>query len=144
MPKERKDVLWGKILEVFEFLKDLEGFARRSTMSHFGRCLRTWWGELNRKYVQKGKDGRKEYRRIPDAVWKEFVEQHMTEEAKALSLKMTEKSLKAAQNPHYCLGAGGYEHKIPQWRKEKEERNAAGVSDILYGLDERSRNWVLA
>ena len=40
--------------------------------------------------------------------------------AKALSEKMTKKAQKAAEIPHH-LGAGGYDGKIPHWRREEEE-----------------------
>uniref|UniRef100_K3YCE6 Ubiquitin-like protease family profile domain-containing protein n=1 Tax=Setaria italica TaxID=4555 RepID=K3YCE6_SETIT len=52
-------------------------------------------------------------------------------------------AMKAAQNPHH-LGAGGYTAKIAKWRREEEERRRAGLSNLFEGLDERSRNWVLA
>ncbi|RCV04828.1 hypothetical protein SETIT_1G032200v2 [Setaria italica] len=42
------------------------------------------------------------------------------------------------------LGAGGYAAKIAKWRREEEERRIAGLSDLFEGLDEHSRNWVLA
>uniref|UniRef100_K3ZD19 DUF8039 domain-containing protein n=1 Tax=Setaria italica TaxID=4555 RepID=K3ZD19_SETIT len=64
-------------------------------------------------------------------------------EAKALSEENTKKARKAAENPHH-LGAGGYAAKIAKWRREEEERRIADLPDLFEGLDERSRNWVLA
>uniref|UniRef100_K3YDU7 Ubiquitin-like protease family profile domain-containing protein n=1 Tax=Setaria italica TaxID=4555 RepID=K3YDU7_SETIT len=51
--------------------------------------------------------------------------------------------MKAAKNPHH-LGAGGYTAKMDKWRREEEERRLAGLPDLLEGLDERSRNWMLS
>uniref|UniRef100_K3ZCK2 Uncharacterized protein n=1 Tax=Setaria italica TaxID=4555 RepID=K3ZCK2_SETIT len=65
-------------------------------------------------------------------MWEEFIQQKNTSEA-----------MKAAENPHH-LGAGGYVAKIAKWRREEEERRLASLSDLFEGLDERSRNWVLA
>jgi hypothetical protein len=51
--------------------------------------------------------------------------------------------MKAAENPH-CLGSGGYAAKMAKWREEEEERRVAGLPTIFEGMDERSRNWILA
>jgi hypothetical protein len=42
------------------------------------------------------------------------------------------------------LGSGGYAAKLAKWRKEEEERRVAGLPTIFEGMDERSRNWILA
>uniref|UniRef100_K3Y3J7 Uncharacterized protein n=1 Tax=Setaria italica TaxID=4555 RepID=K3Y3J7_SETIT len=73
----------------------------------------------------------------------EFVQQINTPEAKALSEENTRKAMKAAKNPHH-LGAGGYATKIAKWRREEEEQRIADLPNLFEGLDERSRNWVLA
>ena len=52
-----------------------------------------------------------------------------TEEAKALSEKMTEKAQKAAENPHH-LGVGGYDGKIPHWRRERKKNGGKQVYQI--------------
>jgi hypothetical protein len=51
--------------------------------------------------------------------------------------------MKAAENPHR-LGSGGYATKMAKWRKEEEERRVAGLPTIFEGMDERSKNWILA
>jgi hypothetical protein len=51
--------------------------------------------------------------------------------------------MKAAENPHH-LGSGGYAAKMAKWRKEEEERRVAGLPTVFEGMDERSRNWILA
>jgi hypothetical protein len=51
--------------------------------------------------------------------------------------------MKAAENPHH-LGSGGYAAKMAKWRKEEEERRVAGLPALFEGMDERSRNWILA
>jgi hypothetical protein len=33
---------------------------------------------------------------------------------------------------------------MTKWRKEEEERRVAGLPTIFEGMDERSRNWILA
>nr|TKW09493.1 hypothetical protein SEVIR_6G105200v2 [Setaria viridis] len=64
-------------------------------------------------------------------------------EAKSLSEENTAKAMKAAENPHH-LSVGGYTAKIAKWRREEEEQRRAGLPDMFPGLDEHSRNWVLA
>jgi 23S rRNA pseudoU1915 N3-methylase RlmH len=83
------------------------------------------------------------YGNIPLAVWEEFAEQKKTAEAVALSVQQKEKAMKAAENPHR-LGSRGYAAKMEKWRKEEEERSVAGLLGLFEGMDERSRNWVLA
>jgi hypothetical protein len=51
--------------------------------------------------------------------------------------------MKAAENPH-LLGSGGCAAKMAKWRKEEEEWRVAGLPTIFEGMDERSRNWILA
>jgi hypothetical protein len=51
--------------------------------------------------------------------------------------------MKAAENPHR-LGSGGYAAKMAKWRNDEEERRVAGLPTIFEGMDERSRNWILA
>jgi hypothetical protein len=82
------------------------------------------------------------YGNIPLAVWEEFVDQKKTAEAVALSVQQKEKAMTAAENPHH-LGSG-YAAKMAKWRKEEEEKRVAGLPTIFEGMDERSRNLVLA
>jgi hypothetical protein len=79
------------------------------------------------------------YDNIPLAVWEEFVDQ----KAVAMSVQQKEKAMKVAENPHR-LGSGVYASKMAKWRKEEEERRVAGLPTIFEGMDERSRNWILA
>jgi hypothetical protein len=83
------------------------------------------------------------YGNISLAVWEEFVDQKKTTRAVALSVQQKKKAMKAAENPHR-LGLGGYAAKIANWRKEEEERRVDGLPIIFEGMDERSRNWILA
>jgi hypothetical protein len=83
------------------------------------------------------------YGNIPLAVWEEFVDQKKTTEAVALSVQQKEKVMKATENPHR-LASGGYAAKMAKWRKEEEKRRVAGLPAIFEGMDERSRNWILA
>jgi hypothetical protein len=83
------------------------------------------------------------YGNILLAVWEEFVDQKKTTEAVALSVQQKEKAMKATENPHR-LGSGGYAAKMAKWRKEEEERRVAALPTIFEGMDECSRNWILA
>jgi hypothetical protein len=83
------------------------------------------------------------YGNIPLEVWEEFVEQKKMAKAVALSVQQKEKAMKAAENPHH-LGSGGYAAKMAKWRKEEEERRVAGLPALFEGMDEHSRNWILA
>jgi hypothetical protein len=51
--------------------------------------------------------------------------------------------MKSVENPHH-LGSGGYAAKMAKWRKEEEERRVADFPALFEGMDERSRNWILA
>nr|TKW36938.1 hypothetical protein SEVIR_1G014700v2 [Setaria viridis] len=138
-----KDVLWAKLKERFTFPKGQEKFARNFVEGLLGRCFRNWRSTLNKEHVWKGKNARDDFGRIPPEIWEEFNQQKNMPEAKALSEENTAKAMKAAQNSHH-LGVGGYAAKITIWRREEEERRRAGLPDMFEGLDERSRNWVLA
>uniref|UniRef100_K3Y1X2 Uncharacterized protein n=1 Tax=Setaria italica TaxID=4555 RepID=K3Y1X2_SETIT len=81
--------------------------------------------------------------KIPPEMWEEFKQQKNTPKAKVWSKQNTAKAMKTTENPHH-LGAGGYAAKIAKWRREQEEGRRAGLLDMFAGLDQRSRNWVLA
>uniref|UniRef100_K3ZL37 Transposase Tnp1/En/Spm-like domain-containing protein n=1 Tax=Setaria italica TaxID=4555 RepID=K3ZL37_SETIT len=117
VPTTTKDVLWATVKERFNFPEGQEKF--------------------------KGKYARDDFVKIPIDMWEEFKQQKNTLEAKALSEENTAKAMKAAENPHH-LGAGGYVAKIAKWRREEVERRRACLPNMFVGLDERSRNWVLA
>nr|TKW02657.1 hypothetical protein SEVIR_8G254500v2 [Setaria viridis] len=120
-----------------------EEFARKFAEGLLGRCFRNWRSRLNVDYVKEGKDARVDYGKILAKMWEEFIQQKNMLEARALSKENIKKAMKAVRNPHR-LGAGGYLAKIEEWRKEEEERRIASLPDLLKGLDELSRNWVLA
>ena len=72
----------------------------------------------------------------------EFVRQKTTEEAVALSQKQTKL---AKGNIHkVCLGLGGYQRKIDQWRRQREAAIAAGQPDPCDGLDDHGWQWLEA
>uniref|UniRef100_K3ZNE8 Uncharacterized protein n=1 Tax=Setaria italica TaxID=4555 RepID=K3ZNE8_SETIT len=138
-----KDVLWATLKEKFTFPEGQEDSSRKFAEGLLGRCFRNWRSILNTEYVKKGKNAKDDFGRIPPNMWEEFVQQKNTSEAKALSEENTRKAMKAAENPHH-LGVGGYVARIIKWRREEEEWRIAGLPDLYEGLDERSRNWVLA
>jgi hypothetical protein len=131
------------VKEKFVYPEGTKNVGRTFAEGLCGRALRNWRSTLNTEFVQKGKDARDVYGNIPLAVWEDFVDQKKTSEAVALSVQQKEKAMKAAENPH-CLGSGGYAAKMAKWRKEEEERRVAGLLTIFEGMDERSRNWILA
>jgi hypothetical protein len=131
------------VKEKFVYPEGTKNAGRTFAEGLCGRALRNWRSTLNTEFVQKGKDARDVYGNIPLAVWEEFVDQKKTAEAVALSVQQKEKAMKAAENPHR-LGSGGYAAKMAKWRKEEEERRVAGLPTIFEGMDECSRNWILA
>jgi hypothetical protein len=143
VPKATKDVPWAKVKEKFVYPDGTENAGRTFAEGLCGRALRHWKSTLNTEFVQKGKDARDVYGNIPLEVWEEFVDQKKMAEAVALSVQQMEKAMKAAENPHR-LGSGGYAAKMAKWRKEEEERRVAGLPTTFEGMDERSRNWILA
>uniref|UniRef100_K3YZ31 Ubiquitin-like protease family profile domain-containing protein n=1 Tax=Setaria italica TaxID=4555 RepID=K3YZ31_SETIT len=116
VPQTKKDVLWATVKERFTFPEGQEKFARHFAKGLLGRCFRNWRSNLNKEYVQKGKNARDEF-------------------------ENTMKDMKSAEKPHH-LGAGGYAAKIAKWRREEEEWRRASLLDMFAGLDERSGNWI--
>nr|TKW25701.1 hypothetical protein SEVIR_3G135600v2 [Setaria viridis] len=143
VPSTMKEVLWATLKEKFTFPEGHEDSEKKIVESFLGRCFRNWRSMLNIEYVKKGKNTRDDFSRIPPEMWEEFVQQKNTSEARALSEENTRKAMKAAENP-YHLGAGRYVAKIAKWRREEEEQRLASLSDLFEGLDQRSRNWLLA
>uniref|UniRef100_K3YZC1 Uncharacterized protein n=1 Tax=Setaria italica TaxID=4555 RepID=K3YZC1_SETIT len=143
VPTTTKDVLWATLKEKFTFLEGQEDSARKFAEDLHGRCFRNWRSILNTEYVKKDKNAWDDFSRIPPQMWKEFVQQKNTPEAKALTEENTRKAMKAVENPRR-LGAGEYMAKIAKWRREEEERRIDGLADLFEGLDECSRNWMLA
>jgi hypothetical protein len=131
------------VKEKFFYPEGTENAGRTFVEGLCGRALRNWRSTLNTEFVQKGKDARDVYGNIPLVVWEEFVDQKKTTEAVALSVQHKEKAMKAAENPHF-LGSGGYAAEMAKWRKEEEERRVASLPTIFEGMDDRSRNWILA
>jgi hypothetical protein len=131
------------VKEKFVYPEGTENAGRTFAEGLCERALGNWRSTLNTEFVQKGKDARNVYGNIPLAVWEEFVDQKKTTEAVALSVQQKEKAMKVVENPHR-LGSGGYAAKMAKWRKEEEERRVAGLPTIFEGMDERSRNWILA
>jgi hypothetical protein len=74
MPQARKEVLWAKVQESFQFPEEQANGAKKYALSLLEKCFRTWRSVLNIDYVQKGKDARVDFGRIPDNVWNELVE----------------------------------------------------------------------
>nr|TKW26896.1 LOW QUALITY PROTEIN: hypothetical protein SEVIR_3G221300v2 [Setaria viridis] len=132
VPTTTKDALWATL---FTFIEDQEKFAINFAEGLLRRCFRNWRSTLNKEYVQKGKNARDDFGRIPPEMWEEFIQQKNMPEAKALSEENT--------NTHH-LGARGYAAKIAKWRREEEAQRRVGLPDLFKGLDECSRNWVLA
>ena len=112
----------------------------REQVNHYalkmlGEVFHRWKSELNTRYVKKGRTPFADYGDITPAQWEEFVRQKTTEEALALSQKHTEL---AKSNIHkVCLGLGGYQRKIDQWRHEREATIAAGQPNPYEGIDDR-------
>uniref|UniRef100_K3YL97 Ubiquitin-like protease family profile domain-containing protein n=1 Tax=Setaria italica TaxID=4555 RepID=K3YL97_SETIT len=131
IPTTTKDVLWAP------------KFARNFAEGLLGRCFRNWRSTLNKEYVQKGKNVRDDFGKIPTDMWEEFKQQKNTPKPKAPSEENTTKAMKAAENPHR-LGVGGYNANIAKWRREEEEQRRASLPDMFAGLDEHSKNWVVA
>ncbi|RCV17391.1 LOW QUALITY PROTEIN: hypothetical protein SETIT_3G216200v2 [Setaria italica] len=134
VPTTTKDALWATL---FTFIEDQKKFAINFAEGLLGRCFKNWRSTLNKEYVQKDKNARNDFSRIPPEMWEEFIQQKNMPEAKALSEENTVK------NTHH-LGARGYASKIAKWRREEEAQMRVGLPDLFEGLDECSKNWVLA
>jgi len=136
--------MWAALQACFRFPEGKpKEDARKFAMITLGTAFRNFRHTLHKDYAKKGLSPKIKFGKIPDAMWEEFKLMKEMAEAKALSEKMTEKAQKAAENPHH-LGAGGYDGKIPHWRREEEERRKAGLPDLFEGIPERGKYWCLA
>ena len=138
-----KDAMWAKLEECFQFSKDDKPKAKKHAMRQLSTCFRNFRHMLNKEFVKKGLNPTNKFGKIPNHIWEQFSAMKQTPAAKALSATMSEKALKAAENPHH-LGSGGYAGKLNDWRREEEERIKAGLPDPFEGIDERAKHWCLA
>ncbi|CAO2198212.1 unnamed protein product [Urochloa humidicola] len=144
IPDAVKDTLWAALEECFRFPEGQPKVdAKKFALSTMGTAFRNFRSTLTTEYLDKGLCPRTKYGKITSSLWEEFKAQKQTPEAIALREKMKANAKKAAKNPHR-LGAGGYDGKIPHWRREEEERRKAGLPDLFAGIDERAKNWCLA
>jgi len=121
VPNSIKESMWAALQACFRFPEGKpKEDAKKFAMLTLGTTFRNFRHTLHKDYAKKGLSPKIKSGKIPDAMWEEFKLMKETAEAKALSEKMTEKAQKAAENPHH-LGAGGYDGKIPHWRREEEE-----------------------
>ena len=134
VPEGRKEVMWQLLGKTFILPRGTREQVRHYALKMLGETFRRWKSELNTRFVQKGRTPFADYRDITPAQWEEFVRQKTTEEVTALSQKQTEL---AKSNIHkVCLGPGGYQRKIDQWRRQREAAIAAGQPDPYDGLDD--------
>jgi hypothetical protein len=98
--------------------------------------------KLNKNYVQKGKTPYEDYSFIKHHVWKEFVEQMSSQEAKAKGEKFSK--LAKRNKLHHHLGMIGYAAKRQKWWQEEREAVAARQENSWEGVDERSRDFFYA
>ncbi|CAN6356491.1 unnamed protein product [Urochloa humidicola] len=144
IPNGVKDAMWAALEACFRFPEGKpKDDAKKFALSTMGAAFRNFRSTLTTDYLEKGKCPRKKYGKIPISMWEEFKAQKQTPAAIALREKMKEKAQKAAKNAH-CLGVGGYDGKIPHWRREEEERRKEGLPDLFAGIDERAKHWCLA
>ena len=121
VPDSIKESMWAALQACFRFLEGKpKEDAKKFAMITLGTAFRNFRHTLHKDYAKKGLSPKIKFGKIPDAMWEEFKLMKETVEAQDLSEKMTEKAQKAAENPHH-LGAGGYDVKIPHWRREEEE-----------------------
>ena len=121
VPDSIKESMWAALQACFRFLEGKpKEDAKKFAMITLGTAFRNFRHTLHKDYAKKGLSPKIKFGKIPDAMWEEFKLMKEMAEAKALSEKMTEKAQKAAENPNH-LGAGGYDGKIPHWRREEEE-----------------------
>ena len=136
------EAMWQLLSRTFILPRGTREQVRRYALKMLGETFRRWKSELNTRYVQKGGTPFADYGDITPAQWEEFVRQKTIEEAIALSQKHTEL---AKSNIHkVCLGPGGYQMKIDQWRREREAAIAACQPDPYEGIDDRGWQWLEA
>jgi hypothetical protein len=51
VPQSRKEVLWGKVQESFQFPKGQANMAKKYALSLLGKCFWAWRSILNTDYV---------------------------------------------------------------------------------------------
>lgn len=96
---------------------------------------------MNAKWAKKGLDPTQKYK-ITAAQWAVFLEQKNNPDFQALSQANSDLA-KKNKYPH-CLGTGGYERQIPQWRAEDEAQRAKGEKPMIDVVGPRPSYWVRA
>nr|AAQ56488.1 hypothetical protein OSJNBa0023H09.15 [Oryza sativa Japonica Group] len=92
--------------------------------------------------IQKGLTPFKDYGRITQAQWDEFVALKTSAEEKEKSQKMAELA-RRNEYPHH-LGSTNYQQAVKKWAKQDEEMEKAGKPVPMKNHNPRSRNWVRA
>jgi hypothetical protein len=140
--KKTKIGLWKKLKSRFIFQTESRAIARQYAMRQCAITFRNFRSELNTKFVKKGLDATKKYKKITPAKWQTFVQQKTSVEFLAKSEANSELAKKNIYNHH--LGTAGYKRQIPKWRAEEEARQAAGLLPRFPNVEERGSHWLLA
>jgi hypothetical protein len=107
VPESRKNSCWTSLQSKFEYPEGTDDDkAKDYALKTMGKLWRNWKTDLNKKYVQKGLTPFKDYGRITQAQWDEFVALKTSAEEKEKSQKMAELA-RRNEYPHH-LGSTGY------------------------------------
>lgn len=142
VPVITKELLWMELASRIIYPPEKVSEGKKNALTVMGKCWRNWKSDLNTYFVQKNKAPFKTFGKITQSEWDEFVIQKTSLDALALRQTYSELAKKNIY-PHH-LGPRGYIQKIPQWRKDEEERRAKGLPDPLDGSIKRARNQVYA
>jgi hypothetical protein len=85
--------------------------------------------ELNTKFVKKGLDATKTYKKITEAQWKAFVEQKTSEDF--LSKSEANSELAKKNKYHHRLGTGGYKRQILKIEGRRSYKESGRVTSAI-------------
>jgi len=125
VPESIKEIAWEKLREKFRFPEGTENLSKRRALLLMGNSFKNFRCELN-KLVKKGEEP--DWTIYPNQrdFWPEFVEYKTSTDAKSLSQKNTENARKNLD--HHRTGSRGYARKIPDWERQADELEKAGVT----------------
>lgn len=114
----KKDVCWMELKSKFFFPEGTdEEAAKDCALKTMGKLWWNWKTNLNKKYIQKDLNPFKDYGKITQAQWDEFVALKTIAEEKEKRRKMSELARRNAYPD--CLGLTGYHPKVNGGKKKR-------------------------
>ena len=141
VPEGKRKNCWTRLCTKFIFPEGTEGLVKGHVMKQLAISFRGYRHDMNKKWLQKGRDPTKRYP-ITAEQWARFSVIKNSDDSKAKSQAASRLAKK--NKYHHHLGTGGYKTKIPKWRAEDEAKRREGKLALTDIVPERSANWLRA